>query len=300
MIKSDYKIRCVADVKCTLGEGPVWDDKNELLYWVDIIDNKIFRLDPKTEKLEWWNTPEHVGFIVLKLSGGLIGGFKTGLHKVTLKDSHEVAVDRIDRVDESLDYIRFNDGFCDNQCRIWGCTMDMNQKESLGKFYCYDSNLNRSVEDEGYVVANGPALSPDGRYLYTVETVGNETIKQGIYVADANDKKTPKNKKFLIDWGERSSLPDGIIVDGEGDLWIGEFGGNHLRSYSPEGELKKEITIPSWNITKPVFGGPNRDILYVTSARLGVDDDLLKKYPQAGGIFEIKGVASTGQPSSFF
>ncbi len=300
MIKKDYQIRCIADVKCTLGEGPVWDDKNQVLYWVDIIDKKIYRLNPSADKLDWWNTPEYVGFIVLKKEGGLLAGFKTGLHHVTLKDNHEIDATRIDRVNEGVDYIRFNDGMCDNFGRIWGCTMDMNQKEPLGKFYCYDGRLNRTLVDEGYVVSNGPALSPDGQFLYTVETVGSSDFQNGIYVAKATGEKTFGNKELLISWKKYSGAPDGIITDADGNLWIGEFGGDTVRCYSAGGELRQEIQIPARNITKPVFGGCNRDVLYVTTGTIRTEDYLLDQYPQTGGVFEITGSGGKGQPTAWF
>jgi sugar lactone lactonase YvrE len=296
----DIQIRCIADTKCTLGEGPVWDEKNQVLYWVDILENKVFRHDPSSEAVDWWKTPEHVGFIILKEGDGLLAGLKTGLHHVALQKDHSVSVSRIDRVDEHKDHIRFNDGICDQQGRIWGCTMDMRNEVPLGKYYCYDGNLNRTIVDEGYVVANGPALSPEGQFLYTVETVGGPTLKKGIYVAASQDRRDFHAKKLVVDWRERPTLPDGVITDEEGNLWIGEFGGNTLRCYSSEGILKHEIVVPAWSITKAVFGGKDRNILYVTTARYGAEENILKKYPQTGGIFEIRGMGVKGQPSAYF
>lgn len=297
---ADIQIKCIAESNCTLGEGPVWDSKVRALYWVDILDNKIFRYDESTGALDWWATPEHIGFLILTGNGGLIGGLKTGLHHVKLQDRNRVSVSRIDRVDEGLDYIRFNDGICDQQGRIWGCTMDMNQESPLGKYYRYDQEMNRTVIDEGYVVANGPALTSDGQKLYTVETVGGPSIEQGIYVIELDGNKKPVEKQLLIDWEGRSSVPDGIITDANGNLWVGEFGGNTLRCFYSEGILKQEIELPAWNITKATVGGANLDTIYATSARLGVEKKILGRYPQTGGVFEISGLEVQGQQTPYF
>lgn len=298
----DLKIKCVADSKCMLGEGPVWDEINQDLYWVDILGNKIFRYDLSSKTVDWWETPEHVGFIVLKKGGGLIAGLRTGLHQLELQSNNKVSGRRIDRVDENTDHIRFNDGICDSRGRIWGCTMDMNQEAPLGKYYKYNGELSRTEVDKGYVVANGPALSPDGNYLYTVETVGGAALNKGIYISELKDGATVKGKQLFINWNKhsKSTFPDGIISDAEGNLWIGEFGGNVLRCFSSHGVLKQEVELPAWNVTKAVFGGKNRDILYATTARYGASEDILEKYPETGGTYEINGIGVQGQRSACF
>jgi D-xylonolactonase len=287
--------RCVVNPGCSLGEGPVWDSEQRCLYWVDILENKIYRYDPADNTFQSWSTPEQVGFVILK-HGGLIAGFKSGLHHVHLNADTTVTATRIDRVDENLDYLRFNDGMADARGRIWGCTMDMRSEAPIGKYYCYDPGLNRTMVDEGYIVANGPAVSPDGRWLYTVETVGPA---KGIYRSRLNADGLPEAKKLWVDWSQRASLPDGLITDADGNVWIGEFAGHVLRGYRPDGKLKAEIELPAWSITKPAFGGEKLDVLYVTSARIGADEATLAQYPNTGGIIEVTGVGARGLASTY-
>jgi len=286
---NDIKIRCISNPECTLGEGPLWDAKKNLLYWVDILENKIYSYDAASGTVKSWTTNEHVGFVIIKQDGSLIAGLKSGLHNISLNDDTTVTASRIDRVDENLEYIRFNDGMSDKSGGIWACTMDMRTREPLGKYFYYDQEYRKTIVDEGYVVANGPAISPDERFLYTVETVGNKNISKGIYVSEITSNKTLANRKLLIDWNERNTYPDGLITDTKGNLWIAEFSGNTLRCYSCYGELKTEIPLPAWNVTKAAIGGEKGDVLYVTSSRIGVDQDILANYPYTGGIIEITG-----------
>jgi len=297
---SDIGINCIAGTNCIVGEGPLWDDNREELYWVDILDNKIYRMNPEDGEVEWWRTPEYIGFIVLTAGNSLVAGLKSGLHYVWLEDNNRVSVSRIDRVDEKYDQIRFNDGICDHRGLLWGCTMDMEQQSPMGKFYCYDSQLNRVVVDEGYIVANGPAVSPDGQQLYMVESAGNGSIKKGIYVAKISGNKLSGAKQLLIDWKDYASAPDGITVDNRGNLWVGEFGGNVLRCYSEDGQLIEEVALPAWNITKPAIGGASLDTIYVTSARIATDNQIIEKYPCTGGVVEIKGLKVKGIASARF
>jgi sugar lactone lactonase YvrE len=288
MTKMDsLQINCLVNPGCLLGEGPVWDAERQLLYWVDILDKKIYRYNPSDKSIDSWPSPEYVGFLIIRHDGSLIAGFKSGLHHINLNDNGEIHALRIDRVDEHVEHIRFNDGISDIQGHIWACTMDMRNQEPLGKYFCYDSDFNRIVVDEGYIVANGPAISLDGNLLYTVETIGNTLIEKGIYVSEINSFKKAKNKKLLISWSKYTSYPDGITTDAAGNLWIGEFGGNILRCFSPDGNVKYQIPLPALNITKATFGGVDKNILFVTTARLGVDAASLRKYPCTGGIIEI-------------
>jgi len=44
-MNAESRLRCVADVRAILGEGPVWVERETALYWLDIKGRKIFRLD---------------------------------------------------------------------------------------------------------------------------------------------------------------------------------------------------------------------------------------------------------------
>ena len=281
--------RCLVNPRCSLGEGPTWDPGSQRLYWVDILENRIYRYDPADESTSSWATPEHVGFVVVRPDGGLIAGFKSGLHYVALNDDASVTASRIDRVDHNRDDVRFNDATSDAEGRIWACTLGGTPYEPLGTYYCYGSDLSRRTVDDRYLVANGPALSPDGRLLYTVETEGHPGRPQGVYVSRIGADGTLEAQRLLIDWGAYDSSPDGVVTDGDGDLWLGEFRGNVLRCFSPEGEPLRSVPLPAWNVTKAVFGGERGDLLYVTSALVEVDEETLARYPDTGGVIEVSG-----------
>jgi sugar lactone lactonase YvrE len=277
-------IRCVVNPGMSLGEGPVWDAASSRLYWVDILENRIYRHDPESGRTESWTTPEHVGFVFAGANGTLLAGFASGLHRVTLGGDGTVDASRVDRVDG--DDGRFNDATRDRDGRIWACT--------LHRYYRYDAELNRVQVDENYAVANGPALSPDGRLLYTVETSGHAGRPKGVYVSQVTRSGTLERQRLLIGWGAHASSPDGIVTDRDGNLWLGEFQGNVVRCFNAAGEQTAAIPLPAWNVTKPAFGGERGDLLYVTSARYGVDDELLERYPDTGGVVEIAGIGSAG------
>ncbi len=268
-------VRCIANPGCSLGEGPIWDDRSALLYWVDILGRRIYRHDPARGGLDSWSTPEPVGFVLPEPDGTLLAGFATGLHRVALGASATATVKRIDCVDGE----RFNDAVRAPDGSIWACTLDA--------YYRYDAHLDRTPVDDGYGIANGPALSPDGRLLYTVETRGHDGRRKGIYVSQITADGGLDAQRLLVDWAGRDSLPDGVVADRDGSLWVGEFHGNVLRRFDPDGDELDALELPAWNVTKAALAG---DRMYVTSARYDVDAETLARFPDTGGVLEITGI----------
>ena len=46
--------------------------------------------------------------------------------------------------------------------------------------------------------------------------------------------------------------------------------------------------MPADRVTCPTFGGKDLDILYITTARFGLDDESLARQPHAGSLFAIR------------
>jgi xylono-1,5-lactonase len=204
-----------------------------------------------------------------------------------------VRASRIDRVDGGRADVRFNDATRDARGRIWACTLGGPEDEPLGTYYRYDSDLERHTVDTGYLVANGPALSPDGELLYTVESSGHARRRKGVYANGITDSGELEAQRLLIDWHPMDTELDGLVTDEDGNLWIGEFHGNVLRRFSADGNQIVEYPLPAWNLTKPAFGGEHGDLVYVTTARVDVDEETLARYPDTGGVLEISGVRSS-------
>lgn len=62
------------------------------------------------------------------------------------------------------------------------------------------------------------------------------------------------------------------------------------------GKLLYTLPIPSWEVTSVVFGGPNLDELYVTSANQ-FKNNPKDKYPQPGQTFKVTNLGVKGTPS---
>ena len=74
------------------------------------------------------------------------------------------------RVEEDRPQNRLNDGFVAADGSLWFGSMDDSEKTVSGALYrFYGGAVER--HDDGYHVTNGPAMSPDGRTLFTEKLV---------------------------------------------------------------------------------------------------------------------------------
>lgn len=266
---------CVAGVKAVLGEGPVWVEREAALYWLDIKGRKIFRLDEQGE-IATWDTPAMVGSIAPRASGGFIGASERGFLAIDLDAGR---FDPLENPEPDRPGNRFNDGKVDRSGRFWAGSMDKRERQASGALYRLDPGLEWSRIDDGYRVTNGPAFSPDGRTMYE-----NDSALQVTYAFDLDEDGNASNRRIFARFGEDDGYPDGMTVDSQGCLWIAFWDGWCVRRFSPAGERLEQIDLPVQRPTCPAFGGPNLDRLYVTSARVGLDDNALRMQPCAGGL----------------
>jgi sugar lactone lactonase YvrE len=275
-MNAESTVKCIADVRAVLGEGPVWVAREAALYWVDIKGRKIFRIDEQGARREW-ATPMRVGSLAPRASGGFIGGTDEGIAEIDL-DTECFTI--IDNPEGHLPDNRFNDGKVDRSGRFWAGTMDDTEKNSTGTLYRVAADLSATAIDQGYKVTNGPAFSPSGDTMYH-----NDSARQVTYAFDLDADGTASNRRVFARYGEGDGYPDGMTVDAEGCLWIAFWEGWCVRRYSPAGECIAKLDVPVSKPTSCAFGGADLDQLYITSASIGLDERDLATQPQAGGLF---------------
>ena len=279
-------MECVADVRATLGEGPVWVGREQALYWVDIPEQKLFRCSEADGTLTR-DLVAHLCSLAPRAQGGFIGAGYDGF--VTIDDER---VTHVDNPEPDLATNRFNDGKVDRQGRFWAGTMDRFEREASGSLYRLDPDLSWTRIDSGYRVTNGPAFSLDGRTMYHTDSA-----LQRIYAFDLAADGSASNRRTFLQFGEGDGYPDGMTVDAEDRLWIAFWGGWCVRRFSPAGERLTEIAVPAQQPNSVAFGGPDLDRLYITSARRGLSDEELEAQPQAGGLFmTVPGVRGVAEP----
>ena len=272
-------VDCVWPVGAVLGEGPLWSAAEQALWFVDIKGPAIHRYHPASGDKRSWNAPARVGFLAPTRDGGLVAGLKTGLHRFNPETSNFTLLHVVEPHSPNN---RLNDGFVDSEGFLWFGSMDDTEEEPSGALYQLGDNgcIRR---DPGYVVTNGPAESPDGRTLYHTDTLAGI-----IYAFDRARNGELTNKRVFVRIPAGGGYPDGPIVDSEGCVWTGLFGGWGLKRFSPEGKLLDEIRLPCSAVTKAAFAGEDLKTLYITTAHVALSPEERKQQPLAGGLFRAR------------
>ncbi|TCT09101.1 SMP-30/gluconolactonase/LRE family protein [Paralcaligenes ureilyticus] len=288
------KIDILVDVKTTLGEGPLWDVDEQRLYWVDSADGRIFRSTADGRELRAWQVPEKIGSMALRKNGGAVVSLARGLHFLDFRSGLLDLI--IDPEPNSLNN-RLNDGKVDKQGRFVVGSMDTKEEGPNGALYRLDPDLSLHTLDTNIMVSNGPCWSPDGNTFYFSDTWSGD-----IWAYDY-DQKTGgiSNKRtFTSLQGKAFKSSDGATVDAEGYLWNAQVYEGNLVRYAPDGSIDKVIPMPVKNVTSVMFGGPNLDILYVTS----MSRPPLPRFPKdsvlGGSVFAITGLGIKGLPEFRF
>ncbi|MEO7787544.1 MAG: SMP-30/gluconolactonase/LRE family protein [Sphingomicrobium sp.] len=280
-------IRLVADVKALLGEGPLWVARDAALYWVDIKGHRIFRLDDAGRRE--WSTPMRVGSIAPRAGGGFVAGTEDGFF--TFELGEEAIFTAIGDPEAHLPDNRFNDGKVDRHGRFWAGTMDDTEQAAVGALYRLGADHRWMMQDEGYGVTNGPAFNRAGDVLYHTDSA-----RRRIYRLALSPDGTLGPREIFAYFKGDEGYPDGMTVDAEDCLWVAFWDGWAIRRFSPSGEELAAFDVPVQRPTSVAFGGPALDRLYVTSARIGLDDAALAVQPLAGGLFMLEpGVAGIAE-----
>lgn len=279
----------VWEVGAELGEGPVWVERDQALWFTDIKKRQVHRVDPESGDQRSWDAPAQIGFILPAKSGGFIAGFQGGLHRFDPKKGTFTLLTAVeaDRPDN-----RLNDGVVDPVGRLWFGTMDDTEQANTGAFYCFYRGKLTRTNLTSISITNGPAISPDGKVLYWVDTLGGTISACEIW---GEGQLGPSQLVVRID--PQEGYPDGPTVDSEGAIWISLFSGWETRRYSPAGELLERVRFPVANITKIAFGGSDLQTAFATTARHLLKPDQLNQQPLAGALFAFSaGVTGVACP----
>lgn len=293
---AEPEITCVVDAKAKVGEGAVWDVAEQALYWVDIPAGLLQRFDPATGLNRTWSMGEPIGCFALREKGGFVVALRSGFWFFDPDSGDKTPI--MDP-EAALPSNRFNDGTTDPRGRFWAGTMkEGSPPEAVGAFYRLDPDLSCRRWLGGIYTTNGLAFSPDGRTMYLSDSnPGVRTIWACDYDLDTGE---PSNRRVFFDTRQVDGRPDGGTVDAEGCYWMAGVNGWQLVRITPEGEVDRIVAMPVERPSRPMFGGPDLDVLYVTTLSNGLTAGTEERQPQAGGLFAVTGLGVKGVPQTRF
>jgi sugar lactone lactonase YvrE len=285
---NDLVAHPVLHVRAALGERPVWDDRRGELAWVDIERGELHRYTPGGED-RVSVVANHAGCVALRDNGGFVIGTDEGIR--LLDDSGETEGELIVPPGMTAGHA-FNDGSCDPAGRFFAGTATVGRTPGASALYRLEADHSIHIAIEGVAESNGIAWSPDAATMYYIDS-GTQHIQA--YHYDPSRGHVGRGR-ILITIEEAGVIPDGLIVDAEGYLWVGLWGGSAVRRYSPDGRLDAVVGVPTSHVTCPAFGGPDLGDLYITTATADLTEEQAAAQPLAGDLF-LSRPGVTGLPA---
>ena len=274
------------DARAELGEGPFWDTRTQTLHWLDILNKRVYAGPDLLAQLD-----EFIGCAAPRADDGLILALKCSI--VDLKPgSIRPAV--LAALSEPVNN-RFNDGKCDPAGRFLAGSMDLNESAPTGALYSFDGKTVTKLLS-GITISNGLTWSPDHQTFYYTDTPTRQVTAFDYDLATGQ----VANPRPAVRVPDGLGWPDGMTSDTDGNLWIAMWGGAQVTKWDPRtGRLLDQIPMPVLQPSSCIFGGADLNELYVTSARKGLGQADLAKYPLSGGLFKID-TDVTGVPTFQF
>ncbi|MES2281561.1 MAG: SMP-30/gluconolactonase/LRE family protein [Pseudomonadota bacterium] len=286
------RVDIVTGKRDELGECPLWDERSQSLFWIDGHARLVRRITPASGEYREWLLPSAIGSIALCESGRLLVALASEFSYLDLATGQ---LDKIAGVTHVEEKIRMNDGRTDRAGRFVAGSLVMGRNEKLGALYQVNAAGQVNMIDKGFAISNGTCFSPDGNWLYFTDSRTRKIMRYPY------DKATGKagTPAVLIDTEPLASAGDGATVDSEGFIWTALVEIGKMGRFSPEGKLDRLIDMPVRYVTCPCFGGPNLDILYVTSIS-NSGNALKDDHPDAGALFAVHGTGVRGLPEVRF
>lgn len=272
-------LETAVQMRATLGEGPMWDEREKALYWVDIMGEKLHRYDPATGTNETREVGQPVGTVVLREQGGLMLAVRDGFASFDWESGKlEIVANPAERAEGT----RFNEGKCDPAGRFWAGDMQFNAEPCNGKLFALEQDLTTRTMIENLCITNGIVWTQDHQTMYHIDTVPHE-VRAYDYDLETG---AISNERVAFHVPNNMGGPDGMAIDAEGMLWIAHFNGACVRRWHPgTGEVLQQIDLPVSQITACAFGGENLDKLYITTATENFSEEQFAAEPLAGSLF---------------
>lgn len=249
-------------------ESPLWDEKRQLLWMIEIRKNRIFAVSPSDHSCKTYTMPSLVGWIALRPDGTLYAALKDGIY---IFDPDNIKLEFVAHPEADPKF-RYNDGHIDPSGRILvGTKGDAENLEGqCGLWQSRNGEWRFIISDA--TIANGMGFSPDLSTFYFIDTPS-----KNIYAYDYDHESGDISNKRIFASTVGEGMPDGMCVHPDGRIFVAEYKGSRVSVFTKNGYPLEPIELPVTNVTSCCLAG-NR--LFITTAKCPEKDE-----PTAGGLF---------------
>lgn len=270
-----------------LSEGPLWDDRTQTLYWLDIATGTIWRArltggDPLTTTSwsppEGWSPSSRVGCVGLTQDGSLVAGLEEGVALLSWGKSPRL----LSAPTFDPKRVCYNDGKVGPDGAFWAGGKDRAHQQGIAPLERVTAT-HQEVRAEGLTISNGLDWSPDGQWFYLTDSIPRVIWRYRWDPATA----TITDRRVFADGSEAPGVADGLAVDAEGCVWSARWGGSQVVRLSPRGEVLRRVAFPVSRVSSCAFGGPDLKTLFVTTAKEDLNPDERRTEVLAGSVFAL-------------
>jgi len=246
----------IIDTKNLLvGEGPLWDERRNLLYTIDIRGKCIRITHLQTGQHTEIVYEQEIGCIALTTDGRILAAMTDGIYYAEANGTLTPVC-----IPGKLKGRRFNDGKVGPDGRFYVGTTDVNHQ---GAFYRLDVDGTFTELFDQVGCSNGLAWSRDGKTMYYCDS------PRRVLEAFDFDKVSGElsNRRTIMsvpcDMGEF----DGMTIDCEDNLWVAVWGASCALKIDPQGgKVLERIEFSTPCVSCCGFAGENLQTLIVTTA----------------------------------
>jgi sugar lactone lactonase YvrE len=254
-------------------------ESEQALYFVDIYGDVLHRYHPASGERTSRAAAQRLSALVPMKSGGYLA---SAGQRIGALDARTGQLSPWHTLVGEPPSNRLNDGKCSPQGRYYTGSMDENKQQGTGTLYLLDERRALRAVDTDYIISNGPAFSPDGQVMYHADTT-----RSLLYRFSVAEDGTPMHKEVFRHFSVDEGRPDGMTTDSEGYLWVAHASGSRVTRFTPTGEVERVIRLPVSKVTSLAFGGADYRTLYITTAKIGLDERALAEQPLAGALFRV-------------
>lgn len=290
---SGVRVERVGPTRDLLGESPLWDERQQALYWIDSRARRVQRWHPSNDALRHWDLPQDPGAIALADGASLVLTLEDGFYMLDLASGRTSALAAVQHPAPSM---RMNDGRTDRAGRFLCGSMALGRREAVGGLYQLGCDGTLRMLDRGFCTSNSTCFSPDGRWLYFADSHERCIWR---YPYDTATGQLAGAREVFVDTTSLDSVPDGATVDADGGVWVALVQTGQVARFTPAGKLDARIQLPVPYVSCPCIGGEALDTIYLTT--ISNSGHMLRTdHPDAGALFAVHGTGVRGLPEVRF
>ncbi|WP_240488164.1 MULTISPECIES: SMP-30/gluconolactonase/LRE family protein [unclassified Halomonas] len=286
---STWQAELAVDCRCTLGEGPQWDAKNQRLYWCDILEKQLHWLSPASGESGHFQFDHRVSLAAPLEEGGLL---LVGEDRLSRFDPDSGKAEKLCDFEADNPVTRSNDARIDRHGSLWLSSMGKSAERNAGSLYrLHRGELSRLRT--GLTIPNAICFAENGEFAWFTDTVTGVVMRWAL----DSDGWPQGEPQPWADFFSSLGNPDGAVMDSEGCLWLALWGAGQVVRLDHDGQIIGRVELPVSQPSCPAFAGPDLKTLYITTAQEGFSAEQLAQEPTAGSLYVVEtGITGLAEP----